>query len=79
MKDDNTSNATGGGRKRRRDSSKDDPEPGDAIERLQEMGVRELRELAASRGLQTNGLKRELIDRLSTDLLKDSVDAVEGT
>ncbi|KAH7678691.1 poly [ADP-ribose] polymerase protein [Dioscorea alata] len=78
LKDDNTSNATSGGRKRQRDSSKDDPEPGEAIERLQEMGVRELRELAASRGLQTNGLKRELIQRLSTDMLKDSGDAVEA-
>ncbi|KAJ0980645.1 hypothetical protein J5N97_008900 [Dioscorea zingiberensis] len=77
-KDDNKNNAAGGSRKRLRDLSKEDPEPGDAIERLQEMGVQELQELATRRGLQKNGLKKELIERLSADMHKDSEEAVEG-
>ncbi|XP_038976039.1 poly [ADP-ribose] polymerase 2-like isoform X2 [Phoenix dactylifera] len=66
--------ASNAGKKR----SRDEPEVGDGIERLREMSVRELRELASLRGLPAHGSKRELVERLSVDAEKGSEEVLEG-
>ncbi|MCL7038475.1 hypothetical protein MKW94_007605, partial [Papaver nudicaule] len=42
------------------------------VETLRGMGVRELREQASIRGVSTKGNKKEIFERLSADLKKDS-------
>ncbi|XP_029122740.1 poly [ADP-ribose] polymerase 2 isoform X3 [Elaeis guineensis] len=58
--------------------SRDEPEVGNGIERLREMSVKELRELASRRGLSAHGSKRELVERLSVDAEKGSEEVLEG-
>ncbi|XP_042478421.1 poly [ADP-ribose] polymerase 2 [Macadamia integrifolia] len=63
------------GKKRPRESENEDsngPEKVKAIEKLREMGIRQLREQATLRGISSDGSKKELLERLSVDLDKDS-------
>ncbi|KAJ4963907.1 hypothetical protein NE237_023846 [Protea cynaroides] len=63
-------------KKRPRESENDDdsngPEKVKAIEKLREMGVLQLREQATIRGISSDGSKKELLERLSVELDKDS-------
>ncbi|KAF8392577.1 hypothetical protein HHK36_022922 [Tetracentron sinense] len=66
---DGTSDASAG-KKRQRESENGDssgPEKVKAIEKLREMGIRQLREQATLRGISASGSKKELLERLSID------------
>ncbi|KAF8392578.1 hypothetical protein HHK36_022923 [Tetracentron sinense] len=63
-------NDASAGKKRQRESENVDlsgPEKVKAIEKLQEMGIRQLREQATLRGISATGSKKELLERLSID------------
>ncbi|ONK78682.1 uncharacterized protein A4U43_C02F21340 [Asparagus officinalis] len=71
--EDSSKTGTPNGRsKRSRDALDEKREEIISIEKLQKIGVRQLRELAARRGLLQTGTKKELIERLSVDMDKDS-------
>lgn len=71
--------APNGRSKRSRDALDEKHEEIISIEKLQKIGVRQLRDLAARRGLLQTGTKKELIERLSVDTDKDSEENHEGS
>ncbi|XP_072954736.1 poly [ADP-ribose] polymerase 2-A [Typha angustifolia] len=69
-----SSAAANAGKKRPRDEAEDG---GGDVEKLQDMGIRELRELAKARGLPANGSKNDLVIRLSEVDLADGGEVEE--
>lgn len=79
--------AANAGKKRRRDQDAGDGDrqgDGDGngvigdVEKLLEMGVRELREMAKAQGVPANGSKRELAERLCSSSSSSAEDKDEG-
>ncbi|KAF3324695.1 poly [Carex littledalei] len=62
--------SNGGAKKRTRDDDQQD-NGSSAVDKLQAMGIRELRDLAKLEGVVTNGTKKQLIERLSNCINKD--------
>ncbi|XP_078168947.1 poly(ADP-ribose) polymerase isoform X2 [Carex rostrata] len=62
--------SNGGAKKRTRDDDRQDNGTID-VDKLQAMGIRELRDLAKLEGVVTNGTKKQLIERLSNCINKD--------
>lgn len=50
-----------------------------AVDEFRSMNVKELREQAALRGISTAGTKKEILERLCTDVDENSGDNDQGT
>ncbi|CAA6662039.1 unnamed protein product [Spirodela intermedia] len=66
-----------GSKRKTRSSDGGEAERVDDVDIIRKMGIRELREQAAMRGIPTNGLKGELVERLSAHVDKDGKDLHE--